>query len=183
MSFFSDTFRWKTVAALTIALALSLIVAPRSALADEDAEFRRARAAAAAGDLLEARSLLEDFIETYPKGENTLRARYILGRLLYRHADHAGAAAEFAEIMEIHPAWGHAGKAAYGLAMAQLGMLDYGATARTLQMMLASYPESEYASDALYWLGADWHGGQACPLYSVCSRLETAQGFRLSYFF
>lgn len=36
-------------------------------------------------------------------------------------------------------------------------------------------------ADALYWLGADWHSGQGCPLYSVCSRLEGEPiRFRLS---
>jgi len=133
-------------------LAMPLVIAPSRVWADEGGDFRRAKEAATSGDPFEAQSLLVDFIEKYPKGANTLSARYLLGQLFYRRADHKGAAAEFAKIINRHPAWEYAGTAAYGLAMAQIGMLDYAAATRTLEMLLAAYPESEYAPDTLYWL-------------------------------
>jgi len=140
-----------SIVLMTLSILL-LAVLPRIATASETSEFERARRAAAAGDLFEAESLLRDLIDDYPKGEGGLKAGYMLGRILYRRADYAGAAEEFSEILRKHPAWEHAAGAAYGLAMARIGMVDYVAAAKTLETMLASYPDSGRAPDAVYWL-------------------------------
>ncbi|MBI5117435.1 tetratricopeptide repeat protein [Candidatus Poribacteria bacterium] len=137
---------------VTTALLLSTL-APLRAFGDENLEFRRARAAVSGGRLLEAQGMLEDFIERYPHGRNTARAKYLLGQVLYRRADFAGAARVFSETVEAHPDWDHADRAAYGKAMSQFAMLDYSGAAKTLDGLLKKYPESENVDDSLYWLG------------------------------
>lgn len=139
---------------LVSAVAVSLLLgASGSSHADEVSEFKQAQSAALRGDPFEAESLLKDLIEEYPKGAYELEARYLLGRILYRRADFSGAAAEFSEILQIHPVWQYADGVAYGLAMSQIGMVDYLAAAKTLDTFVSSFPESEIAPDALYWLG------------------------------
>ncbi|MBI4830665.1 MAG: tetratricopeptide repeat protein, partial [Candidatus Lindowbacteria bacterium] len=134
------------------ALLLSVVL-PLGALADENVEFRRARAAVSGGRLLEAQSMLEDLIERYPRGRNIASAKSLLGQVLYRRADFSGAARIFSEIIQQHPEWDHADRAAYGKAMSQFGMLDYSGAAQTLELLLNEYPESEHADDSVYWLG------------------------------
>ena len=137
---------------LVFLLALHFAFSPCSAAANEFSDFKNARDVAAAGNLLEAQSLLRDIIDKYPTAENELEVRYLLGQILYRRADYTGAVDEFTEILRKHPAWEYAGKTAYSLAMAQIGMVDYGGASNTLETMLASYPESGYTPDAAYWL-------------------------------
>ena len=135
---------------LLAALIIFLGVIQGPASANEVSEFERARSAAASGDLFEAQSLLSDFIENRPKSSRVVEARFLLGRIFYRRADHASAAEQFSEIMRTHPGWKRADEAVFGLAMARLGMVDYFAAAEALDTMLESYPDSASRPDAQY---------------------------------
>ncbi|RJP68590.1 MAG: outer membrane protein assembly factor BamD, partial [Candidatus Abyssobacteria bacterium SURF_17] len=150
--------RWRILSVIPSVLMTFLFAfIPCAASADEMSDFRRAKAAVSSGDLLEAQGLLEDFIDDYPFGRNTLKAKYLLGHLMYRRADYSAAAAVFAGIVEDHPAWEYADRAAYGMAVAQCGTLDYAGAVRTLEMLLDTYPESEILDDSLYWLGEAYY--------------------------
>lgn len=122
------------------------------ATADESSHFQRAKAAVDSGSFLEAESLLKDYIDSYPKGKNTLMARYLLGQLLYRGADYEGAIKEFHEIINRNPEWKYADRTGFGIAMTQACILDYAGAIKTLEWLLTSYPESQIAPDARYWL-------------------------------
>jgi len=134
-------------------IVVLMLCLPSFARADEESDFKRARAAVTSGRLLEAQSLLEDLIDRYPTGRRLLETKYLLGRVLYRRADYDAAAGTFSEIIEKQRGWQHADETVYGMAMAQIGMLDYGGAIQSLEMLMALYPQSEIAPEALYWLG------------------------------
>lgn len=81
-----------------------LVVFPSLALADQKTDFKRVRAALSSGDLLEAQSLLENIIDNY-SGRTELKARYLLGQVLYNRAEYGDAAAEFSRIVSADPEW------------------------------------------------------------------------------
>jgi TolA-binding protein len=121
-------------------------------MADEDSQFRRAIKVARSASMLEAKSILQEFISDHPRGKNALTARYLLGQMLYRGADYEGAVAEFSKIIDTNPEWEHTDRATFGMAMAQSCLLDYAGATKTLKWLLSSYPQSEIVADTRYWL-------------------------------
>jgi TolA-binding protein len=138
---------------LGILVLLQILLFEQFAQADQSADFGQITSAIGSGNALEAQSLIEEFLEKNPIGPLSIKARYLLGQLQYRRAAYREAAEIFSKLLVEHSDWEHGDRAKYGLALAQIGMLDFSNASRTLESFLSTYLESDLRPDALYWLG------------------------------
>jgi TolA-binding protein len=161
---------------------LSIFFMAGNLAADQNTDFNKIEKAISKGDMLEAQSLLEDFIDEYPAGRRSIKALYFLGQLHYRQAAYKDAATIFSKIIKEHPEWEYADRTLYGLAMSQMGMLNYPSASASLESFLRTYRQSELRPDALYWLAeALYRRGDysaALSKYNEFLKLHPSHGLR-----
>ncbi len=133
-------------------LVVFLQAFPASAAADQLTDFSRIQKAISSGNLLEAQSRLEDFLDEYSSGRRVVKALYLLGQIHYQRAEYAEAVEDFSKFVSEYPESEYADGAQYGLALSQIGMLDYSNAIKSLELFLATQKDSDLYPSVLYWL-------------------------------
>ena len=114
----------------------------------EQKSYDAAAASFNGGDYKTAAAALADFVRRYPQSGYAPNAQYMLGNSYYAQRDCRNAIAAQQAVVKNFPDHAKAPDALLNIATCQLEMKDRAATKKTLESLVAKYPEAPAATTA-----------------------------------
>ncbi len=114
----------------------------------EQRDFDAALAVFRRGDFPAAQNVFAEFVRRHPQSGYAPSARFWLGNARYANRDYKGAVEDFRALLQQAPDHARAPEAVLSIANCQIELKETAAARRTLQDLVAAYPQSEAASAA-----------------------------------